>query len=92
MMAQYLLGGGATFSLAACLLKAGINGFYQSAGEWVAPNNYFVGLGGLFLGMGIVCLLMVRLESKEVRERGFRPINTEPSSAIDFANAEKLLN
>lgn len=53
---------GATFliGLALCLLRAGIVGHLRSGSiEILPPNNYFIGLGTLFLQTGVVVAVII---------------------------------
>lgn len=45
----------AVLSLALCFLSSGISDHINSGSpEILPPNNYFIGLGSLFAGMGVV--------------------------------------
>jgi len=50
---------------ALCFLRAGIVGHIRTGvAEVVAPNNYFIGLGSLFLGMGVVVVVIILKTAK----------------------------
>jgi hypothetical protein len=54
MAAAFLIG------FALCFLRAGIIGHLRTGvAEVVPPNNYFIGFGSLFLGMGVVVIVLI---------------------------------
>ena len=62
MAAAFLIG------LALCFLRAGIIGHIRTGvAEVVPPNNYFIGLGSLFLGMGVVVVVIILKTTKAER-------------------------
>jgi len=57
--------------VAICFLRSGIIGHTRSGSpEIAAPNNYFIGLGSLLLGMGVVMtIIAIKIRSKLKDER-----------------------
>lgn len=68
-------GGVAVLFLALCFLRSGVSDHIKSgSSEIIAPNNYFIGLGTLFAGMGIV-MSIIAIKTRKPREDQIITIN-----------------
>lgn len=65
----------AVLFLALCFLRSGVSDHIKSgSSEIIAPNNYFIGRGTLFAGMGIV-MSIIAIKTRKPREDRIITIN-----------------
>jgi len=55
-------------SAALCFLRSGIIGLLRSGSVVVLPNNYFIGLGTILVGIGIT-MLIIEIKYNRVMEK-----------------------
>jgi hypothetical protein len=66
-------GAAVSLGIAFCLLRSGIVDHLNSgSAEIVPPNNWFIGLGSLFAGMGVVMIII----AIKTRKRNAEPMVT----------------